>query len=89
MRKSVAWSWANTALADLIRRCWRAKPITATVPANLMPKASATARPARSSISSRVWGPLRGGGEPLIGGAEPSGVLRCSRHGSLRLSGDD
>ena len=28
-----------------------------------------------------------GSGEPLIGGAESSGVLRCSRHGSLRPSG--
>jgi len=29
----------------------------------------------------------RGGGEPLSGGTEPSGVLRCVRHGSLRPSG--
>ena len=39
MRKSLAWSSANTALADSIRRRWRAKPITAAVPANLMPMA--------------------------------------------------
>jgi hypothetical protein len=48
----VGVSSAKTALAESIRRRWRAMPITAAVPANLMPKASATARPARSSISS-------------------------------------
>gem|GEM_PF-5024309 len=38
-------------------------------------------------VGDRRWCVEMGGGEPLIGGAEPSGVLRCSRHGSLRPSG--
>jgi|694.fasta_scaffold01831_27 hypothetical protein len=45
----------------------------------LMPKASATARPARSSISSRVWGPLTKARRMLA--ASPSS--RSGRAGSL------
>ena len=57
MRKSLAWSSANTALADSIRRRWRAMPITAVLPANLMPKAAATARQAMQPASGdpRSW----------------------------------
>jgi hypothetical protein len=40
----------------------------------------------RLVLLEQFQGALRCGGEPLIGGAEPSGVLSCSRHGSLRPS---
>jgi HEPN domain len=76
---SLAWSSAKTALAESIRCRWRAMPITAAAVANLMPKASATARPARSSISSRVWGPLIRARRMLA--ASPSS--RSGRAGSL------
>ena len=43
--------------------------------------------PGSPPFGVRRWCAERGGGEPLIGGTEPSGVLRCLRHGSLHPSG--